>query len=66
MPFDEPEENQDEAVMLPRRFGYPLPDEEDNETARIMQMAPTQAPSDEPGLQAETKPSIGQRIMHRA
>lgn len=84
MPVDEIEQNQDEAAILPWRFGYPLPNDEDSESKpsigmRIIQMAPTQAPPDEPWslrgtdvqLQQVTQggpkpgpgPSIGQRIM---
>jgi len=47
MPFDQLEDNQDEAAMLPRRFGYPLADDEEDESrlpirVRIMRMAPSQ------------------------
>lgn len=58
MPFDEPVEQQDEAAMLPLRFGYPLADDEDGDSRpsigmRIMQMAPAQASA------AETAPLRG-------
>src|SRR5579864_2488408 len=53
MPFDELTRNQDEAEMLPRRFGYPVEDDEDGESKpsigmRIVQMAPRQASLAEP------------------
>src|SRR5215469_1016903 len=65
MPFDQLEENQDEAAMLLRRFGYPLADDEEDESrvpvgVRIMRMAPSQAPPDESGALRGTDAQLQQ------